>query len=161
MPISAIVAMAENRVIGKNNQLPWRLPADLRHFKALTMGKPILMGRKTHESIGRVLPGRQNIITTRNTAFQVPEALVVHSLEAALKTLPETEEVMLIGGAELYRELFPKVQRIYMTLVHAEVEGDSYFPELKPSEWQQISCEDHEADQDNAYPYSFLVWERL
>ena len=119
------------------------------------------MGRKTHESIGRVLPGRRNIITTRNTAFQVPDALVVHSVAAALKTLSENEELMVIGGAELYRELLPQVQRIYMTVVHAELEGDSYFPELKPAEWLQVSCEDHAADKENAYPYSFLVWERV
>lgn len=161
MYISAIVAMAENRVIGRNNALPWRLPADLRHFKELTLGKPVLMGRKTHESIGRVLPGRRNIITTRNTTFEVPDALVVHSIEAALQTLSESDELMLIGGAELYRELLPRVQRIYMTVVHAEIEGDSYFPELKPAEWRQVNSEDHPADKDNAYPYSFVIWERV
>lgn len=161
MLISAIVAMAENRVIGKDNQLPWRLPADLRHFKALTMGKPVLMGRKTHESIGRALPGRRNIILTRNTGFKASEGVeVVHSIDAVLKSLKATDELMLIGGAELYRELLPRVQRIYLTVVHAQVEGDRYFPELDLSEWRQVSREDHAAEGENAYAYSFTVWER-
>ncbi len=162
MLISAIVAMAENRVIGKDNQLPWRLPADLRHFKALTLGKPVLMGRKTHESIGRALPGRRNIILTRNSGFQAAEgAEVVSSIDVAMESLKATDELMLIGGAELYRELLPRVQRIYLTVVHAQVEGDCYFPELNLTEWRQTSCEDHAADEENRYSYSFMVWERV
>lgn len=161
MQLAAIVAMAENRVIGKDNQLPWRLPADLRHFKALTLGKTILMGRKTHESIGRVLPGRPNLIMTRNTDLQVPGAIVVHSLEAALKFVSAEDEVMIIGGAQLYRELLPQTQRIYMTIVRAELVGDSYFPELDLKEWRQVASEEHEADEENAYAYRFVEWERV
>lgn len=161
MRISAIVAMAENQVIGRANQLPWHLPADLKHFKALTLGKTILMGRKTHESIGRVLPGRRNLIMTRNKTFQVPGAQVVDSLAAALKTVDPDEELMVIGGAELYRELLPQVLRIYMTIVHARPLGDSYFPVLNPAEWREVSYEDHPADAQNALPYSFVVWERV
>lgn len=160
MRISAVVAMAQNRVIGKNNQLPWRLPADLRYFKALTLGKPILMGRKTHEAIGRVLPGRRNIILTRNKAFQVSGAKVIYSFEEVLKGLKEEDELMLIGGAQLFQALLPEIQKIYLTKVHAIVEGDSYFPELNPTEWQEIYCEDHPADHENEYAYSFSVWER-
>lgn len=160
MHLSAIVAMAENRVIGRNNRLPWRLPADMRYFKKITMGKPILMGRKTYESIGRVLPGRLNIIMTRNTNFQVPEARVVHSLDAALQVVSEVEEAMVIGGAELYQALLLQIQRIYMTVVHAEIEGDQYFPMLDPKEWRQISSEAHQADAENVYAYSFVEWER-
>jgi len=161
MRISAIVAMAENRVIGRDNQLPWRLPADLRHFKELTLGKPILMGRKTHESIGRVLPGRRNIIMTRNRDYQAPGTERVHSLAEVFKTLLPTDELMLIGGAELYRELLPQVGRLYLTQVHADVKGDSYFPELNPAEWKELSREEHAADAENEYPYSFMVWERI
>jgi len=161
MRLSAIVAMSENRVIGRDNQLPWRLPADLRHFKALTLGKSILMGRKTHESIGRLLPGRRNIIITRNQQFQVPQALVVHSVEAVLNEICNEDELMIIGGAELYRELLPQTQRIYLTMIHAQIEGDSYFPELTPQEWHKISNEDHPVDTENPYPYSFEIWERL
>ncbi len=160
MLISAVVAMAENRVIGKENRLPWHLPADLKYFKTLTLGKTILMGRKTHESIGRVLPGRRNLILTRNPALQVPGAQVVDSLSQALKILSPADELMIIGGAALYRELLPQIQRIYLTLVHARIEGDSYFPELNPSEWQELSREDHPADEKNAYSFSFVVLER-
>ena len=160
MVLSAIVAMAENRAIGKNNQLPWRLPADLRHFKEITLGKPIVMGRKTYESIGRVLPGRQNVIITRQPSFQVPGAEVVCSPDAAFKLLAPAAEVMVIGGAELYRELLSRFQRIYITLVHAVIEGDSFFPDLDPAEWREGVREDHGADEENVYPYSFVVLER-
>jgi len=160
MLISAIAAMADNRVIGRDNQLPWRLPADLRHFKALTWGKPILMGRKTYDSIGRALPGRQNIILTRNLAFQAAGTQVVHSLDAALDLMQGVEECMLIGGAELYQALLPRVHRIYLTLVHAQILGDSYFPVLNPTEWHERQREDHTADTENEYAYSFTIWER-
>ncbi len=160
MKLSAIVAITENRVIGRNNRLPWRLPADLCHFKKLTLGKPILMGRKTYESIGRVLPGRRNLILTRNSAYQVPGAEVVFSLEEAVSGLKADEELMLIGGAELFREFLPRVQKVYLTLVRAELEGDSYFPELSAAEWREVSREDHGADAENEYDYSFTVWER-
>lgn len=153
--------MTKNRVIGNHNQLPWHLPADLRYFKALTLGKPILMGRQTYASIGRLLPGRQNLILTKNKAFQLPGAWVVHSWEEALKTVPAAQELLIIGGAAVFQALLPKIQRIYITLVHTELPGDRYFPELDLSEWRQLSREDHLADKENCYPYSFLVWERV
>lgn len=160
MLISAIVAMSENRVIGRNNQLPWRLPADLENFKKTTMGKPILMGRKTYESIGRILPGRENIIITRNPCFQVPGAKVFHTPQAALQAVQQSPEVMVIGGSELYQVMFPLFKRIYMTLVHATVEGDSYFPELDLAEWVVLSRVEQVADEKNAYPYTFITWEK-
>ncbi len=160
MQISAVVAMSENRVIGVDNQLPWRLPADLQHFKAVTMGKPVLMGRKTHESIGRLLPGRENVIITRNKDFEVAGATVVHSIDRALAAVAQAEEVMVIGGSMLFSEMMPQLQRIYLTVVHVELEGDSYFPEFRFEGWRKLSSERHEADEVNSYAYSFELWER-
>jgi dihydrofolate reductase len=160
MLISAIVAMSENRVIGKDNQLPWHLPADLKHFKEITMGKPILMGRKTYESIGRLLPGRENVIITRNADFKVPGAQVFHSPLAAIAGMRQYPEIMVIGGSELYQVMFPLFNRIYMTLVYANIEGDSYFPEVNLADWKLVSQIEHEADEKNTFDYDFLVWER-
>ena len=157
--ISFVVAMARNGVIGKDNQLPWRLPADLRHFKAVTMGKPIIMGRKTFDSIGRPLPGRTNIVVTRDPAYSSEGCVVVHSIEEALAAAGAAEEVMIIGGADFYRQLLPRADRIYLTLIDAEVEGDTWFSELDPARWPERSREDHVADADNPYPYSFIVLE--
>ncbi len=157
--ISFVVAMARNGVIGKDNQLPWRLPADLRHFKAVTMGKPIIMGRKTYDSIGRPLPARTNIVVTRDPAYQAEGCVVAHSIEAALAAAGEVEEAMIIGGADFYRQLLPRADRIYLTLIDAEVEGDTCFPELDPARWHERSREDHVADADNPYPYSFILLE--
>ncbi|HVY54116.1 MAG TPA: type 3 dihydrofolate reductase [Gammaproteobacteria bacterium] len=159
MRISAIVAMSENRVIGKNNQLPWHLPADLKHFKAVTMGKPILMGRKTYESIGRLLPGRQNIIITRNPGFHVEGATIVHSIAEGLQAAGMVEEVMVIGGAELFREMLPLCYRLYLTIIHTQIEGDSFFPELSP-DWVEVANEFHAADQDNPFAYRFLILDK-
>jgi dihydrofolate reductase len=157
--LSFVVAMARNGVIGKDNGLPWRLPADLRHFKAVTLGKPIIMGRKTFESIGRPLPGRTNIVVTRDPACQAEGCLVAHSIEAALEAAGDAEEVMIIGGADFYRQLLPRADRIYLTLIDAEIEGDTWFPELDENRWRERSREDHAADADNPYPYSFIVLE--
>jgi dihydrofolate reductase len=157
--ISFVVAMARNRVIGHDNGLPWRLPADLRHFKSVTMGKPIIMGRKTFESIGRPLPGRANIVVTRDPAYQAEGCVVAHSIEAALAAAGDAEEVMVIGGADFYRQLLPRADRIYLTLIDAEFAGDASFPELDPVQWQERSREDHAPDADNPYPYSFIVLE--
>jgi len=160
MRISAIVAMSENRVIGKDNQLPWRLRADLQRVKRLTMGKPIIMGRKTHESIGRVLPGRKNIILTRKSDFFVPDAVVVHSLEEALNAAGEAEEIFIFGGAELYREFWPRLQRIYMTLVHINIEGDAFFPELNKERWKEVQREEWPAEGEDL-AYTTITWDLL
>jgi dihydrofolate reductase len=160
MRISLIVAMAENRVIGRDNQLPWRIPADLKHFKALTMGKPIIMGRKTYESIGRPLPGRDNIVITGDTSYRAEGCQVVHTLEEALRSAGGAEEAMIIGGATLYRQTLKDADRLYLTLVKAQPEGDTWFPKIKPQEWREIRREVHRADESNEYDYDFVVLDR-
>jgi dihydrofolate reductase len=160
MLISAIVAMSENRVIGKNNQLPWHLPADLQHFKKITMDKPILMGRKTFQSIGRVLPGRCNVIITRDENLQAPGAVVANSIETALSSVGYSSEIFFIGGAALFQQILPKVQRLYITIIHHQFEGDVFFPELNPLEWVEIEKKFHKADAENIYSYSFIVLDR-
>jgi dihydrofolate reductase len=161
MHICAIVAMSDNRVIGQNNQLPWHLPADLKHFKTVTMGKPILMGRKTHQSIGRALPGRCNIVITHDTQFQAPGCVVAHSIATALDAVNYSDEVFVIGGALLYQQLLPRVERLYLTMVHHEFDGDAYFPEINFSEWNEKERTDYPADEENLYPFSFLLLERI
>lgn len=166
MKLSMIVAMAQNRVIGRNNKLPWYLPEDLKYFKAVTMGKPILMGRKTYDSIGKPLPGRPNIVITRNRDWSAEGVSVVYSLEQALElgqSLLEInggDELMLIGGAQLYETALNQADRLYLTQVHAEVEGDAFFPEFDQSRWSQVGREDFSADGPNPYDYSFLVLDK-
>jgi dihydrofolate reductase len=160
MRIALIVAMAENRVIGRNNQLPWHIPADLGHFKTLTMGKPIIMGRKTHESIGRPLPGRDNIVITADRLYQAEGCQVVHSIDQALQAAGSCEEAMIIGGANLYRQTLKDAGRLYLTLVKAEPQGDAWFPEIEPQQWREIEREAHKADQNNKYDYDFVVLDR-
>ena len=157
MGLSLIVARASNGVIGKDNQLPWHLPADLQHFKAITMGKPIVMGRKTFESIGRPLPGRQNIVVTRNPDFMSSGITVVHSVEAAIAAANKTEEIMIIGGTELYKLSLPLAGRIYLTDIQQDFDGDAHFPSLG-SQWREVSREDHVSD--DGLSYSFCVFER-
>jgi dihydrofolate reductase len=157
MSLSLIVARASNGVIGKDNQLPWHLPADLKYFKAVTMGKPIVMGRKTFQSIGRPLPGRQNIVVTRNPDFDSNGITVVHSVEAAIAAANQVAEIMLIGGTELYKLSLPLVDRIYLTEIHQDFDGDAHFPLLN-SQWQEISREDHVSDA--GLGYSFCVLEK-
>jgi dihydrofolate reductase len=159
--IAIVVAMADNRVIGRDNRLPWHLPADLRHFRQVTVGKPVLMGRKTHESIGRPLPERTNIVVTRDRSYEAPGCVVVHSIESAIEAAGGHEEVMLIGGTDLYRQLLPKADRIYMTLVHAAFEGDARFPELDEREWREVERMDCAPDEKNPWPYSFIRLERV
>ena len=165
--IALIAAMAENRVIGRDNALPWRLPGDLRFFKRTTLGKPVIMGRRTFESIGRPLPERDNIVVTRDPAWRADGVQVVHSLDQALAqagraaSLRGAGEVMVIGGASLYRAALPLAQRLYLTLVHATVPGDTYFPALEWREWREVQREDHGADAENPYSYSFLVLTRM
>lgn len=162
MRISLIWAMAENRVIGIENRLPWKLSGDLKYFKQVTMGKPIVMGRKTFESFGgRTLPGRQNIIITRDQDYSVPDATVVHSVQEAIDAAGDADELMIIGGANLYAQTLPVADRLYMTLVHAQVEGDAYFPEFPQGEWALNSRADYFRDEKNQYDYSFLVYDRL
>lgn len=158
--ISIIVAMDRNRLIGRGNALPWHLPADLAHFKAVTMGKPILMGRKTYESIGRPLPGRHNIVITRNADFAAPGCTVVASVDAALAAAGAVPEIMLIGGAQLYAELLPRVGRLYVTRIDAAFEGDAWFPALADGDWVETARSDHDADERNPYPYCFQVLDR-
>jgi len=160
MRIALIAALAENRVIGRDNQLPWRISADLKHFKALTMGKPIVMGRKTWESIGRPLPGRKNIVVTRDPAYQAEGCQVVHSIERALDVAGGSDEVMIIGGAGLYQQVLGRADRLYLTRVKAEVDGDTWFPEIDPQQWHEVARESHTADENNEYDYDFVILER-
>ncbi len=160
MRIALIAAMAKNRVIGRNNQLPWRIPADLKHFKALTMGKPIIMGRKTYESIGRPLPGRVNIVLTGDVTYRAEGCEVVHSIAQALQVAGAVEEAMIVGGSDLYRQTIGDADRLYLTLVKAEVEGDAWFPKIDSRQWREIKREAHRADDSNQYDYAFVVLER-
>ncbi len=159
--ISIIAAMAENRVIGVNNSLPWRLPADLRHFRQLTTGHHVIMGRRNYESIGKPLPERHNIVVTRNPAYRAPGCQVKHSLAEALQSIQNDPEVFIIGGAEIYRQTIGDADRIYLTLVHADIKGDAYFPEFDAREWHEISRTRHEADERNPYAYSFVIYDRI
>jgi dihydrofolate reductase len=158
--ISLIAAMAENGTIGRDNSLPWRLPEDLKRFKGLTMGKPLLMGRKTYDSIGRPLPGRTNIVLTRDREWRAEGVIVVRSLGQALGYARDAEELVAIGGAEIYRLLMPFARRIYLTLVHAEIQGDTFFPDFDPTQWADVECHRHPADERNAYAFTFVTLER-
>ena len=160
MRISLIVALDRNRVIGSDNQLPWRLSADLQHFKGLTMGKPIVMGRKTYESIGRPLPGRTNIVVTRDSSFSAAGCRVVHSIDEALVAAGDVDEVMIMGGENLYSQLLPRADRLYLTEVQAEVSGDAWFPEFDATQWQELERESHRADENNEFDYDFVVLAR-
>ena len=157
MRITLVVAVAANGVIGADNRLPWHLPADLRHFKSLTMGKPIVMGRRTWESIGRPLPGRRNIVVTRQSAYTADGAEVVHSLEAAIALCADAGELVVIGGAELYAQALPRAERIELTRVHGDFRGDTFFPTLDPKVWHESAVEHHEPDERNPHAYSFVT----
>jgi len=160
MQISIIAAMTDERLIGVGNKLPWHLSADFRRFKAITMGKPIIMGRKTHESIGRPLPGRRNIVISHSKELRYEECEVYHSLHEAFEALKDCAEIMIIGGAEIYKQALPLANKMYLTFVHHHFEGDKYFPKWKAEEWQEIEHTDYAADEKNPYPYSFVVLER-
>jgi dihydrofolate reductase len=153
MKVSLIAALSENGVIGVENRLPWNLPEDLKRFRELTTGHPIIMGRKTFESIGRVLSNRRNIIITRNTGYRVVGAEVAHSLEAALALTAQASEVFVIGGAEIYRQALPLGHRLYLTRVHQQIEGDAFFPQWEEKEFRETQREDHPG-------FSFLVYDR-
>ena len=152
--------MDRNRLIGDNNQLPWHLPADLAHFKKSTLNKPILMGRKTYESIGRPLPGRQNIVLTRNKDLKIDGVTVVNSLEEAIESLKCATELMVIGGSTLYELTLPRAQRMYLSYVDGEFEGDAWFPEFDVSEWVISESVMQKPDEKNRYGCSFITYER-
>ncbi|MBD3610417.1 MAG: type 3 dihydrofolate reductase [Gammaproteobacteria bacterium] len=161
MIISLIWAMADDRVIGINNSLPWKLPADMKWFRQHTLGKPIVMGRKTFESFGaKPLPQRTNIIITSDKEYQADGAVVVHSIDDAIKAAGDVDEVMIIGGMSFYRQMLPKADKLYMTLIHDKFKGDAWFPEFDISPWQEIHREDHEADEKNTHAHSFVVMQR-
>jgi dihydrofolate reductase len=159
--LAIIVATDEQGLIGKNNDLPWKLSADLQYFRRVTMGKPLIMGRNTHESIGRPLPGRQNIIVTKNPDYKVDGCTVVHSTKEAFQACSDAEEAMVMGGASLYEQLLPQAEKLYLTLVHASLEGDTWFPDWNKADWREVNSEYHHADDKNDYPYSFIVYERV
>lgn len=164
--LAIIVAAAENGVIGRENAMPWHLPDDLRHFKRVTMGKPIVMGRKTFASIGRPLPGRTNIVITRNPEFQADGVVVVSSLEEGLRVAElnarrdGADEVVVIGGAQIYAAALPLADRIYMTEIHASVEGDAVLPPIDWTQWREVSRERHAAQPPQRYAFSFVCYQR-
>ncbi|MED1600041.1 dihydrofolate reductase [Alkalihalophilus marmarensis] len=158
--ISYIVAMDNKRTIGANNDLPWHLPADLAHFKRVTSGHTIVMGRKTYESIGRPLPKRRNVILTRNKDFNAEGCEVVHQLEEVLDIAKQEEECFIIGGAELFKLFWNDTDRLYITHIDETFEGDTYFPEIKESEWEKVSDEAGTVDEKNRYPHTFCTYER-
>lgn len=160
MQLAIIAALAKQRVIGYQNKLPWHLPADLRHFKQLTLGKPVIMGRKTFESIGKPLPGRTNVIVSRNADYQAEGCRIAHSLTEALAQVSEAPEAMIIGGTEIFRQALPLAQKLYLTFIHADIKGDVFFPEWQSSEWQEIAREDFGSDDNNPYDYSFVTFAR-
>lgn len=157
--LSLIVAMANNRVIGKDNKMPWHLPADLQYFKKVTLGKTIIMGRKTYDSIGRPLPGRQNVVVTRQDNLQISGCDVVNSLAAALAMA--AAEVVIIGGANLYAQALPLVDRMYVTFIEHDFSGDTFFPRWDHALWKEIEAEHHQADEKNRYPYRFVTFEKV
>jgi dihydrofolate reductase len=159
--LSLIAAMAENRVIGRDNQLPWRLPADLQHFKRLTLGKPIVMGRKTWESLPGLLPERPHIVITSNPDYQANGCAVVNSIDQALKAAGDVEEIMIVGGAAFYEQMLPMADHLYLTIVHTEVDGDAFFPDYDASQWQEREREAHHADERNPFDYTFLTLDRI
>lgn len=150
--------MAKNRVIGKDNKMPWHLPADLKHFKAVTMSKPIIMGRKTYESIGRPLPGRMNIVISRNPDYQLQDCETATSLQTAIDLVAGVDEIMIIGGGSLYSQALPLADKLYLTFIDLEVDGDTFFPEYEQLELQQIKYESFEADDKNLYDYEFIEY---
>ena len=155
-----VVAMARNRVIGRDNQLPWRLPDEIAYFKRVTMGHPIVMGRRTYESIGKPLPGRKNIVVTHDRGYQAPGCTVVGSLGEAWQAAGNAHEACVIGGTSLFRESLPIADRIHLTVVEADVPGDTYFPEFDRGEWHETEVMRHAADVRHAYPFRILLLER-
>jgi len=162
MIISLIAAMGKNRVIGKDNDLPWgrSLPTDMQYFHDITLNKPVVMGRKTYESLGKPLSNRTNIIITRDQNYKAEGCIVVHSADEALKAAGNVKEVMVIGGSQIYKEFLPRSNRIYLTKVDSDFDGDTFFPEYDIIQWKEISYEEHKKDAENQYDYAFVVMER-
>ncbi len=169
MRLSLIAAMADNRVIGINNTLPWKLPSDMRWFRQHTLGKPVIMGRKTFESFGgRPLPDRTNIVITRDNHYTAEGAVVVNTIAQALDeackvtavSSEDKREAMIIGGASFYEQMLDKVDRMYLTFVDANIDGDAWFPEYNPEHWQQVECIDVAADEKNTFPHHFVIFDR-
>jgi dihydrofolate reductase len=159
--ISIIVAMDVNKVIGKDNQLPWHLPTDLAYFKRVTMGHPIIMGRKTHESIGRVLPGRENVILTRNRDYFAKGCTIIHSIEELIEWKNrQNVEVFVIGGAEIFKQTLPITDKLYITKIHHAFSGDTYFPDYDENDWRLIWKQKGVKDEKNPYDYEFFIYER-
>ena len=152
--------MSKNQVIGKNNRLPWSLPADLAYFKNLTMGHPVIMGRKTFESLGRPLQGRENIIVTTNAQYQQPGCKIFHSLDESL-AFSSGKQVFVIGGAQVYRQFMPHADRLYITLVNQIIAGDSFFPDINPAGWRLLSQTKGEKSAENPYDFSFLIYDKV
>ncbi|MDX2164024.1 MAG: dihydrofolate reductase [Gammaproteobacteria bacterium] len=161
MMITLVAAMTPERVIGKNNSLPWQMPADLAHFKKITLGKPIIMGRKTYQSIGRLLPGRKNIIITRDKNFYVEGAEIFHDIDSALNSLKNEKEICVIGGSEIFAQTLSIADILELTYIQANIDGDSFFPEVDPNLFKEISREAHKADEDNIYDYVFVKLSRM
>lgn len=162
--IAYVVAMDENRVIGRDNDLPWRLPDDMRWFREKTLGKPCIMGRKTYDSLPerfRPLPGRLNIVVTRNSDYQASGAVVVNSIDAALHAAGDAEEVIIVGGGDLFRRLLPVVDRLYLTQVHSAVDGDVFFPPFDLSQWRELFRQEHPADERHTLPFTWLILDRI
>lgn len=157
--ITIVVAIASNNAIGKDNKLLWRLPNDLKHFKQITSGHTIIMGRKTYDSVGKPLPNRRNIVVTRQD-IHIEGVEIASSIDAALAVCADEPEVFIVGGAEIYRQSMSRVNRIYLTIVHRDFEADTFFPQLDEKEWKTVSREDFEADERNPIPYSFITLER-
>jgi dihydrofolate reductase len=158
--ITLIVAVADNGVIGRDNALPWNLPEDLKRFKRITMGKPLVMGRKTFESIGRPLPGRLNIVVTRDAAYRREGIVVAHDVDGALRAAGDVPEIMVIGGADLFRLFLPRATRVHLTRVHGQVEGNVRWTQLDPREWDVVACTPHPADERHAFAMTFEDLER-
>ena len=160
MKISVIAAMSENRVIGRDGALPWHLPADLARFKSITTGHAVIMGRKTFESVGKPLPNRRTIVITRNNDYQCAGVFIAHSLDEALDHAAREDEIFILGGEAVYRIALPRADRLYLTIVHATIEGDTYFPRFDFDDWKLVEDERHEVDDRHAYAFSFRRYER-
>lgn len=160
MILSLVVAYARGGVIGKDNKLPWRLSADLRRFRTITLGKPVVMGRRTFESIGHPLDGRTNIVLTRDPAYLPEGALVARSLDEGIRLAGEAGEIVVIGGADVFAQALPRADRMYVTEIDAEIDGDRSFPDFDRAEWREVERSDHGPDERNAYRYRFVTLER-
>lgn len=162
MKITHVVAMADNRVIGRDNAIPWHLPDDMKHFRDVTVARPIIMGRKTFESIGRALPDRRNIVISRQEDYEALGCDVVHSLEEAIELAEKdgTEEIVIIGGAQIYENSLSLADRLYLTIVHGDFDGDAYYPEILEERWREVDREEHPADDKHAYAFTFVTYDR-